>query len=369
MKTLLLSVSLLVFASCNSTGGGAGGGSAATVASTTYYAYITNFDDDTVSAYRVNGSSGGLTYLGDTGVNGDRPYGMAVHPNNKFLYIANAGSDEIAVFSINQANGDLTLVEEEATNPSAFPHAMAMNSTGTRLYLANELEKTVVTYSVNATTGHLTFMSSIATGQATGAAPHDVKVVDDQFVYVANYSTNSNSVNAFEIQGDGTLALIEEQASGTRPFKLAVYDNRFLYSINRTSNDVHVFEIENDGSLTNIQIIATGSTPTSIVFRNNFAYVANFTSNDVSVYSVNPTTGMLTAEDYTAVWGGSNPSSLYNQTVGLFMHPDLDWIFSMHKADKKIAAVDAYNDGFLYGLGLEVSTGTNPQWVEFVTIR
>jgi hypothetical protein len=73
------------------------------------FAFVTNANDNTVSIYTVNATSGLLRDDGYALV-GSKPAGVTVTPNGKFLYVTNSASSNVSAFSVNLQNGSLTAV-------------------------------------------------------------------------------------------------------------------------------------------------------------------------------------------------------------------------------------------------------------------
>lgn len=63
------------------------------------FAFVTNTNDNTISIYTVNATSGLLRNDGYALV-GSKPEGVTVTPNGKFLYVTNSGSSNVScIFS------------------------------------------------------------------------------------------------------------------------------------------------------------------------------------------------------------------------------------------------------------------------------
>ena len=74
------------------------------------FAYVTNYSDDTVSAYKIK-TSGALTPVtGSPFGAGTQPAAVAVDPKGKFAYVANEDSNNVSAYSINASSGALTPV-------------------------------------------------------------------------------------------------------------------------------------------------------------------------------------------------------------------------------------------------------------------
>ena len=82
---------------------------ALTIDSTNTFMYIVNRNSNSVSAFRVNQTTGALTALTPATVStGASPVALALHPDNEFLYVANSGSDNVSGFTVSTINGALS---------------------------------------------------------------------------------------------------------------------------------------------------------------------------------------------------------------------------------------------------------------------
>ena len=259
------------------------------------FAYVTNIGSGNVSAYTINASTGVLTSAGAPVTAGARPYAVAVDPSSKFAYVTNFDSNDVSAFTINGTTGALSIV---GTNTAAGtgPGALAVHPSGRFLYVANQTSGDVSAYSINTTNGALT---SVGPATIAGTVPYSVTVdPTGKFLYVANQS--SNNVSAYTINATtGALTSVGTAvAAGTTPNSLRVEPTgKFLYVANFSSNDVSGFSINaTTGALTSLgTATAAGTNPSSITIdvQGKFAYVANANSNDVTVFTINGSSGAL----------------------------------------------------------------------------
>lgn len=63
------------------------------------FAFVANANDNTISVYTVNATSGFLRDNGYVAV-GAKPSGVTVAPNGKFLYVADSGAAGVSAFSV-----------------------------------------------------------------------------------------------------------------------------------------------------------------------------------------------------------------------------------------------------------------------------
>jgi len=79
---------------------------------------------------------------------------LHIHPSGNFLYCSNRGHDSIAMFRIDQSSGLLTFLGAESTQGN-IPRNFAINPEGTLLLAANQNSSNVAAYTIDQSTGKL----------------------------------------------------------------------------------------------------------------------------------------------------------------------------------------------------------------------
>jgi 6-phosphogluconolactonase (cycloisomerase 2 family) len=113
---------------------------AVAVAPSGKFAYAVNRQDNTITGFMIDASTGSLASLG-TVATGIQPFRAAVDPTGKFVYVTNE-SGSISIYAIN-ADGTLpsgslsplpgTPVSVVLTMPASVSHQAAADPTETRL--------------------------------------------------------------------------------------------------------------------------------------------------------------------------------------------------------------------------------------------
>jgi 6-phosphogluconolactonase (cycloisomerase 2 family) len=160
LRALYLALScclLLASAGC----GSSDGNSTATPPSTTHFAYVSNSDSNTISAYKMDSVSGGLTAIpGSPSGTVDAPLGLALNPTADLLAAGNLNGGGISVFRVDKASGAITTVPGSpfSTTGGGFPLGSEFHPTGKFLYAGMQVSTTsnVCAFSVEASTGALT---------------------------------------------------------------------------------------------------------------------------------------------------------------------------------------------------------------------
>ena len=100
---------MLALVACGGDGEGDGGGPPPPTSDVPRFAYVANSNDNTVSIYTVNASTGQLRANGYVAA-GTQPSAIAVDPSGKFAYVANGQSASVSAYSINITTGVLSEV-------------------------------------------------------------------------------------------------------------------------------------------------------------------------------------------------------------------------------------------------------------------
>jgi 6-phosphogluconolactonase len=116
------------------------------------FAFIANTNDNTLSVYTVNATSG---LLRDDGyaVVGSKPAGATLTPSGALLYVANSGSHNLSAFEVNLSNSILTAVSGSPFAAQTEPAAVVTDPAGKFLYVANKGSGDISAYTIDAGTG------------------------------------------------------------------------------------------------------------------------------------------------------------------------------------------------------------------------
>jgi len=118
----------------------------------------------TVSAFRIDRDTGGLTAIGSPIDLGMGPFSPVIDPTGRFLYVANLRSNSVSAFSIDENSGLLT---EISGSPFTVgnPNYLAMTPNGRFLYAGNG-NGSVRSYAIDPASGAL---SEVATSVDFGS--------------------------------------------------------------------------------------------------------------------------------------------------------------------------------------------------------
>jgi 6-phosphogluconolactonase len=176
------------------------------IASGNLFAAVANFDDNTVSVYSVNQTTGAFTPVaGSPFATGTHPLEIAYSPvasGNLFAAIANGVDNTVSVYAVNQTTGAFTPVAGSPFATGAGPVGIAFSPVVSGdLFAAvpNNTDNTVSVYLVNQSTGIFTQISGspFATGSGPGAIDYSPIVLGNLFAAVPNF--NDNTVSVYEV--------------------------------------------------------------------------------------------------------------------------------------------------------------------------
>ena len=124
-------------------------------ASKPQYLYAANAASNTVSAYRINASTGALTQVpGSPFATRDSSL-ITVNPASTFAYAQGFFNGTISAFRINAATGALTPVPGSPFSTGYDASRIAINPAGTFAYVSSMSSHTISAYRIDAATGAL----------------------------------------------------------------------------------------------------------------------------------------------------------------------------------------------------------------------
>jgi DNA-binding beta-propeller fold protein YncE len=199
--------------------------------------------------YTINATTGALALIGTIAAGG-RAIALAVDPSGKFAYVVDGSNgfpgenDNVSMYTINASTGILTSIGTIAAGLS--PTSITIDPSGKFVYVSNSGSKDIWMYTINATTGALTSMGPIAVGASPGIGIDP----SGKFAYVSKsiYSINTSTGVLSPI---GTIPADLPTPSAFHP------SGRFAYALGPGSN-VSMYSIDAaTGALTLIGTIGT----------------------------------------------------------------------------------------------------------------
>lgn len=245
----------------------------------------------------INPSTGGFSFvsISTPPILGSASIAAA---DTRFLYVAVAS--EIFGYSINQSTGILTAASWSPFQFSAgrSPQDLAVAPARNVLYAA-DAGGGIDAYQIDVSTGALTAIP----GSPFGSGSLRSLVVDPSGSFVYAVNATSGNVLAFTVAPNGVLVPLPGSPfslpGGATSVPMGIVDiGSFVYVTLNSSSQVAGFAIDaKTGQLTPISgsPFATGQNPANLALSNDFLYVVNEKNGSVSGYSIDSSTGTLTS--------------------------------------------------------------------------
>jgi 6-phosphogluconolactonase len=284
------------------------------------FAYVVNRDDNTVTSYSIDQTSGALAAMGaaiPTGATGATF--PTVHPSGKYLYVPN-GSGSISGYSIG-ATGALTpIANSPFTIPGNLVASILIHPNGKFLYIKvfppQSAPGSIAAVAIDQATGALSMI-----GSPVGVGPNPINFSlepSGRYMFVA-----SRGIQPYAASNPGSISVLRVNASTGELTSLPGVDNltpapysvsldssgKYLYSASVEGNLVRTYAFNmttavltpsatgdiavRGGPLTLLTIPSSTASPAK--FSSKFAYVPNNTASSISAFSINASSGALTA--------------------------------------------------------------------------
>jgi 6-phosphogluconolactonase len=303
-------------------GTGAGSASSEQMAFLNGRVYVVNDGDNTLTAFKVNRTTGGLTPLFSPVPLGNGYWGcVAVHPSGSPVVAGNGdvGSGGLASFDVS-ATAATAAAGSPFDTGTARPFSCGFSRSGTFVYAGGNIGATFAGFSADAGTGVLTPLAG--------------SPFDSGAEYPLGYTTDSSgrlfSVNAFagQVRAFTASAGVATGVSGN-PFASGLtigvhgvlHPGGFYMVADRYGNRVGSYQIGGSGAATTLTAVsgspfASGGTFTdalALTADGAFLVAANGDSRNLTVFDVNPATGGLS----TVVVQGANTLGSTGRITGI----------------------------------------------------
>jgi 6-phosphogluconolactonase (cycloisomerase 2 family) len=181
---------------------------------------------------------------------------------------------------------------------------------------------------------------------------HSATAAGASHAYVSNKAGNGISHYTVDSTGELTAAPVPTIAvNGTLTCLVLTSNRRYLYAVDEANNEIHIMSRAGDGSLAPIGTQATGSQPTiaAIDPTDSFLVVTNSGGStagagSISVFAIDISTGDLTP-------AANSPLPVAGNPVQVAISPTSAYVY--------VAAQNVFgsNSGAFYGFTLNTSTG------------
>lgn len=329
------------------------------------FSYVTNAADNTVSAYRVDATTGALVAVGAPTATGRSPYAVVGTPDKRFVYVSDEGDNDVSAFAVNIETGALTAVSGSPFAAGTNPRALTLVEGATfYLYVANSGSDTLSAFAIDAVTGALIPLSpaTYATGQGPSSVALDTAGL---FLYVAN-NGGSNDISAFVIDGwTGSLTPVTGSpfAAGANPLSLAFgAGGKFLYTANPGGVNPSISGFTVDlvsGTLTPLSGSPFPAAVNNYIAANRLGtYLYVTTGAGVVGYGIDVTTGLLNSLPGFPVVSGANAYSVTLDPTSQFLY-----VANNGSANVSGFRFDASTGGLTPIIGSPFAAGNLPDFV------
>jgi 6-phosphogluconolactonase (cycloisomerase 2 family) len=243
------------------------------------FAYVVNFQKNNVSTFRVDATTGVLTFASTTPT-GTLPTALTLFPVTaapRFAYVSHRANSEIRVYRVDASRGLLTPVNELTVCADGSvlgpcknfrPFVVVTHPSGSFLYTLNRGTNNISAFTINPTNGGLPFVGLVcsgrqeAGGQCSASDPFALTFdAAGKFAYVAN--TQDSTISTFTVNpASGALSPLGSPlciagtgatCAVTNPQSVAIEPaQKFLYVVNSNTHDVSAFGVGGDGSLSTL---------------------------------------------------------------------------------------------------------------------
>jgi 6-phosphogluconolactonase len=244
---------------------------------------VANYTGGNIAMFPVGadgrlGASTALLSGKGSGPNTARQQGPHAHqvvfdPTNRYLLEADLGIDQILVYRFDQASGRLTPNDPPSASvtPGSGPRHLAFHPNGQFVFTINELSSTITAFAWDPAKGSLRSLatqSTLPAGYTGSNSTAEIAVhPNGRFLYGSNRC--HDSIVAFSVSADGTLALVEHESTrGKTPRNFTIDPTgRWLIAANQASGTLAVFSIDQKtGALSPTGPLTPVGSPVCVLF-------------------------------------------------------------------------------------------------------
>ena len=287
-------------------------------------------DEDYVTAFAIEESTGRLTRIGKQSTGGKNGVHLAVDATNRFLVVGNYASGTVAVLPIG-ADGSLgplsdlvTLTGTPGPDPaqqaSSHPHDVPFDRSGRFVVVPDKGFDKVFLFRLDTASGKLVEGRPAAVTARPGSAPRHADFHPTApYAYVCNELDSTVTTYRFDPEG-GVLEPLQVistlpagfTAKNTTAEIAVAPSGRFVYVSNRGHESIAIFAVDAASG----RLSPTGWEPTqgekprffALDPTGTFLYAANQESDTVVCFRVDRATGTLSATGHVTRTG--SPSSI-----------------------------------------------------------
>ena len=282
------------------------------------FLYVPNSNDNTLSAYQINATTGALTAVSGAPVaTGVRPIWLSAPSSGKFVYVVNGGATNAVNGGANNTQSTISGFQVNALTGALVPTPNSPYVAGS-LYGSNPL--------LDALRFHPVYDLALAANQLDGVI----------YAYAVDANTGelirnaSSSISYYGFGGDFNL-------------------RNGLYYQATNNFGMQTYSLDKSTGTATLQstITSPGSNGfTQVDLAQQFVYVTSLGSKDISAFRIDPTSGALTAVNGSPFFVGGN------FPVYISFHPSGKFLYVF---DVPVSA--PVNDTFVHAFSVDAATG------------
>jgi 6-phosphogluconolactonase len=189
----------------------------------------------------------------ETRQEGPHAHGVYLSPDEKFAFVADLGTDRIDIYAFDAAQGQLTKHGAGITAPGAGPRHGTFSPDGSKFYIINELDNTITSFAWDAQAGTLTPLQTITTlpEPAEDNTTAEIEFHPNQKILYGS-NRGHNSIVRYSVDEKGTLSFLDSiSTTGPAPRHFAVHPNgQWLLAGNQSDETLVTYTVDpNSGKL------------------------------------------------------------------------------------------------------------------------
>ena len=308
------------------------------------FLYASNGFSNSVSAYRINEQTGGLTALsaspysaGDFGgidylskrmmdvppEAGGMPHSIDMDQQGQFVFVANKAAGSVSVFGIDEITGELKAVTGSPFFVGFNPYRSRVHPSGRFVLTTLWADGKVAVHALDRSSGRLTEVSGspFATNSQT---PVDLKFSPDgSQVYVSNFDGNEITLLDMDVVS-GKLSLRESLRTRLGPWSLALTrgepskpsDQQILLATSGTAGLARLDEIKAKFT----DSVKGHGDALAVAPNGRFAYTLDTIGGSITSYSVDSKKGKMTPLPNGVVKTGKEPTDMTIDVNGWYLY-------------------------------------------------
>lgn len=174
---------------------------------------------------------------------------VVTDPENRYAFVVDLGIDRVMIYRLDHETGDLAEHGWVETAPGAGPRHLTFHPNGKYAFVVNELDSSVLALAYDAEQGTLTPVGTVSTlpddfeGENTCAAIHVHP--SGRYVYASNRGHDSVAVLEFDADTGRLTAVGYDKTQGQTPRDFTIDPSgQFLLAAHQDSNDIVTFRID-----------------------------------------------------------------------------------------------------------------------------